>query len=121
MRIRMAALAAFLFWPVASFAQQPADIFAGRLTPLGYCQLTSIAASTQLSACTGGIPAGAKIADIIVEAQAIRYRSDGTAPTTTVGMPLAVGANKTFTLSDLSQIRVIAQTAGAIVNVEFYK
>src|SRR5882672_6430716 len=59
--------------------------------PLGYCQLTSLAAATKLSACSGGIPAGATSALISVEGAAIRYRDDGTAPTTTVGMPIAIG------------------------------
>lgn len=123
MRVRSAVAAMLLLCaaPAAVAQEQPVSVFSGRLRPsLGYCQLTSIAASTQLSACAGGIPSGAGVADIIVEAQAIRYRTDGSAPTTTVGMPLAVGTEKIFALTDLSQIRVIAQTAGAIVNIEFF-
>ena len=104
-----------------AFAQQaPVSIFAGKVTPLGYCQLTSLAASTQLSACTGGIPTGASVADIIVEAQAVRYRDDGTAPTATVGMPLVVGAEKIFVETDLTALRFIESTAGAILSISFY-
>lgn len=90
------------------------------LTALGYCQIASIDASTALSACAGGVPTGANFAVIQPEAQAIRYRDDGTAPTTTVGYPVAVGAS--FTRSgNLSNVRVISATSGAKLNVLFYR
>lgn len=90
------------------------------LIPLGYCQLTSVDTSTLISTCSGGIPAGANTAYIGAEAQAIRYRDDGTAPTTTVGMPLASGAAILYA-GTLSKVRVISQTAGAKVNILFYR
>ena len=90
-----------------------------RYTPLGYCQLTSIDSSTLLSSCTD-FPASATRAVIIPEAQAIRYRDDGTAPTTTVGFPVAVGVTVDYT-GALSKVRVIGQTSGAKLNVLFYK
>lgn len=89
-------------------------------TPLGYCQLTSMAASTALSTCAGGVPAGATLAQLCAEAQAVRYRDDGTAPTATVGMPAAAGSCFSYTGS-LSAIRFIQATAGAILNVSFYR
>ena len=90
------------------------------LAALGYCQLTSIDTAAALSACAGGIPSGANFAVIQPEAQAIRYRDDGTAPSATVGFPVAVGAS--FTRSgDLAKIRVISATAGAKLNVLFYR
>lgn len=91
-----------------------------QLVPLGYCQLTSVDASTLVSSCSGGIPAGATTALIVAEAQAIRYRDDGVAPTATVGMPLAVGVTILYP-GTLGAVRVISQTAGAKVNVLFYK
>lgn len=90
------------------------------LVPLGYCQLTSVDTSTLISSCSGGIPAGATSALIVAEAQAIRYRDDGVAPSATVGMPLAVGATILYP-GTLSAVRVISQTAGAKVNILFYK
>lgn len=90
------------------------------LIPLGYCQLTSIDAATALSACPGGIPAGATLAFVQPEAQAIRYRDDGTAPTTTAGFPLAVGASLLYA-GTLSKVRVISQTSGAKLDVLFYR
>ncbi len=101
--------------------QQPVLIYSGQVTPLGYCQLTSIDASTLLSACSGGVPSGATVADVMVEAQAVRYRDDGTAPTATVGMPLAVGGEKIFVLNNLTALRFISQTAGAHLSIAFYK
>lgn len=90
------------------------------LAALGYCQLSSIDASTALSSCSGGVPAGANFAVMQPEAQAIRYRDDGTAPTSSVGFPVAVGAS--FTRSgNLSNVRVISATSGAKLNVLFYK
>lgn len=81
---------------------------------LGYQQITSMASSTALT-----VPAGATLAVIVPEGQAVRWRDDGTAPTASVGMPIAVG----FTLSydgDLKNIRFIQQTSGGILNVSYY-
>lgn len=116
----LAALFCLLALPVWAGPQQPVDVYAGPVNPLGYCQLTSLASSTQLSACPGGIPAGAHVADIIVESQAVRYRDDGTAPTSTVGMPLAISTDKVFTLNDLSALRFIEQAASAKLSISFY-
>jgi hypothetical protein len=90
------------------------------MTPLGYCQLTSIDSSTLISSCSGGIPAGATMAYVQPEAQAVRWRDDGTAPSATVGMPLAVGSALLY-VGTLPALRVISQTAGAKLNVTFYK
>lgn len=122
MRLIVAALAALIFLAALPALAQapPVAIFSGKVKPLGYCQITNLVASTQLSACTGGIPTGATTADIIVEAQAIRYRTDGGTPTAAIGQPLAIGTEKIFVLTDLTALRIIAQTVGAIVNVEFF-
>ena len=83
--------------------------------PLGYQQITSLTTSTGLSP-----PDNASIAEIIVEAQGIRYRDDGVAPTASVGMPVAAGNAFQYS-GDLSAIRFIQQTSGAILNVSYYK
>lgn len=90
-----------------------------RYAPLGYCQLTSIDTSTLLSSCSN-FPATATHAVMVPEAQAIRYRDDGTAPSATVGQPVAVGVSVDYT-GALSKVRVIAQVSGAKLNVLFYK
>lgn len=68
-------------------------------------------------------PAGTQWCNITTEAQAIRYRTDAVAPTTSVGMPLAVGATVTLRLSlaALTATRFIAQTATAVIDVDCYK
>lgn len=90
------------------------------LVPLGYCQLTSIDAAVGLASCSGGIPAGASYAIVTAEAQAVRWRDDAVNPTTTVGMPVAVGA-PFFYSGTLSKFRVISQTAGGKLDVSFYR
>lgn len=91
-----------------------------RLTPLGYCQLTGMSASTALSTCAGGLPATATVAQLCADTQAVRYRDDGTAPTASIGMPIAAGACLAYSGS-LSAIRFIQSTSGAILNVSFYR
>lgn len=92
-----------------------------RYVPLGYCQLTSLASATALSACSGGIPTGATMFDLICETQAIRYRDDNVAPTATIGQPLAVGVLLNKYSGTLSQVQLIQQTASATCDILFYR
>ncbi|WP_186126361.1 hypothetical protein [Burkholderia gladioli] len=84
------------------------------LTPKGYQQVTSTGTAFALAP-----PAGSRIALIQAEAQALRWRDDGTAPTTTVGM-LLNAPNSVEYDGNLSALRFIAATAGAILNVTYY-
>ena len=81
---------------------------------LGYQQITSLSASTALT-----VPSGATLAVVIPEAYAVRWRDDGTAPTGSVGMPLAIGTTLSYD-GDLSRIRFIEQAASAKLNVSYY-
>lgn len=81
---------------------------------LGYQQITSLSASTALT-----VPTGATMALIVPESQAVRWRDDGTAPTASVGMPVAVGESLNYD-GDLSRIRFIQQAASATLNVSYY-
>jgi hypothetical protein len=89
-----------------------------RPTPCGYQQInvTSLSSLAIPAACKSS----ATMAVITAEAQAVRYRDDGVAPTTTVGMPLAVGAQIQY-LGTISALQFIAQTSGGIVNVLYYR
>ncbi len=93
------------------------------LQALGYGQLTC-SASTLLSSIsvggTAGIPRGATQALIQCTGAAVRWRDDGTAPTTTTGNSLAVGATMIFT-GDLYALRFIQVASTAVVDVSFYK
>lgn len=84
-------------------------------TPLGYQQITSLVSDASLT-----VPTGATVAFITPEVQAVRYRDDGTGPTATVGMPLAVGSQLVYS-GNLAAIQFIAQTAGAILNISYYR
>lgn len=86
---------------------------------LGYCRL-SVTTAVLISTCSGGIPAEATFAYISTETAAIRWRDDGTAPTTAIGNPLATGTVLTF-MSNLATLQIIAQTGTATVNVAFYR
>lgn len=89
-----------------------------RRVPCGYQQVTvtTVQFLTVPAACNGA-PA---LAIITAEAQAVRYRDDGVAPTATVGMPLAVGVAVEYQ-GTISALQFIAQTSGGIVNVLFYR
>jgi len=81
---------------------------------LGYQQITSLSASTALT-----VPTGATMALITPESQAVRWRDDGVAPTSSVGMPVAVGESLNYD-GDLSRIRFIQQAASATLNISYY-
>jgi hypothetical protein len=85
-----------------------------RFVPVGYQQLTV----TTLESLT--VPPGATCAMIVPEAQAVRWRDDGIAPTASIGMPLAVGALLEYG-GRLSALQFIAQTSGGIINVSYYR
>jgi hypothetical protein len=88
-----------------------------RFAPVGYQQITV----TTLATLT--VPPGATCAVITAEAQAVRYRDDGVAPTSGaggVGMPLAVGVPLEYG-GNLSALQFIAQVAGGIINVLYYR
>ena len=89
-----------------------------RMVPLGYQQISSPAAATSLT-----VPSGATIAVITVETQAVRYRDDGVAPTAAIGVPLAVtGSESAFVYTgSLSAIQFIQQTAGAVIDIAYYR
>jgi hypothetical protein len=89
---------------------------------MGYQQITSLSASTGLTVPTCD-PNGAKtqptLAVIIADTQGVRWRDDGTAPTASIGMPLAVGVPLAYD-GDLNKIRFIEQNASAVLNVSYY-
>ncbi len=83
----------------------------------GYQQVTSLSASAALT-----VPANASWAMIECEAQQVRWRDDGTAPTSTVGMLMNVGDILTYdgTVVALTALRFIEVAASAKLNVSYY-
>lgn len=91
-------------------------------TRLGYQQITSLSSSTALTVPVvdvNGLSCKPTMALITPEGQAVRWRDDGTAPTASVGMPLAAGVTLQYD-GDLTQIRFIEQLGGAKLNVTYY-
>jgi hypothetical protein len=89
---------------------------------MGYQQITSLGTATKLNVPQkdlSGLAGTPRIAIITPEAQAVRWRDDGVAPTATVGMPLAAGVTLQYD-GDLSQIQFIEQTSGAKLNITYY-
>lgn len=88
-----------------------------RLAPLigSYQQLTVSSTAVSLT-----VPAGAEIAVLHVETDDIRYRDDGTAPTSTIGM--RVEQDTTFLACGLalSRLQMIRVTTDATVGVSYY-
>lgn len=88
----------------------------GYLEPAGYTQVTSLSSAVGL----GTIPPGTKVALIQPETKDIRWRDDGTNPTTTTGMILV--ANDTLLYSGtMSAFKMIEVAATGKVNITFYK
>lgn len=81
---------------------------------VGYQQITSLSAATALT-----VPNGATSALIIAETQAVRWRDDGTNPTSGVGMLLPTGTLFEFG-GNLSAVKFIEATSGALINVTYY-
>lgn len=91
-------------------------------TRLGYQQITSLSTATGLTVPQkdlNGLACKPSIAIITAETQAVRWRDDDTAPTASVGMPLAAGATLQYD-GDLAKIQFIEQSASAKINVTYY-
>ena len=95
---------------------------------LGYAQTTLSTSAVQVSSLTfgqaggPGYPTNTRLLMIQPEKQGVRWRDDGIAPTTTVGYPIPVGAEfrYTGTAAGLSNLQIIGQATGAVVNVTAY-
>lgn len=93
-----------------------------RYAPRGYTQIALLTTAHNIfeGMPDGVVPADADYAEIKVSGQAVRWRDDGTDPTTSVGIPQAVNDVVEYT-GDLSAIRFIGAVTGAVLDVSFYK
>lgn len=81
---------------------------------LGYQQVTDLTAAVGLT-----VPAGADLALLQVTGQNVRWRDDGTNPTTTVGMVLTAAGDPYPYSGDLTKIKFIEVSASAVLNVTY--
>lgn len=91
-------------------------------TCFGYQQITSLSAAAGLTipaVTPEGLNGKPVFALVIAEGAPVRWRDDNTAPTASVGMPLAVGVPLQYD-GDLSKIRFIEQSASAKLNISYY-
>ena len=91
-------------------------------TCMGYQQITSLSAAASLTVpvtTPNGLNAKPVFALIVCESQAVRWRDDKTAPTASIGMPLAIGVPLQYD-GDLINIQFIEQVAGAKLNISYY-
>lgn len=88
----------------------------GYLGQNGFVQQTGFSAATGLA----NIPAKSQFAVIQCESKDVRWRDDGTDPTTTVGMVLTAGSTLIYT-ANFSNIKFIEVASGAKLNISYYK
>ena len=96
-----------------------ARVLAGKYRPLGYQQITSLSSATGLTVPTSATIGNPVLALISCEDQNVRWRDDGTNPTTTVGMLLTAGSELAYS-GDLGAIKFIEVTASAELNISYY-
>lgn len=88
----------------------------GYMEPAGYVQITNVSSAVGL----GTIPDGVTLVMIQPESQNIRWRDDGTNPTTSVG-GIVVANDILFYSGPMSAFKMIEVSATAKVNLTFYK
>lgn len=80
----------------------------------GFEQITGLNVVKKLT-----VPTGARMCRIEAATQAVRWRDDGTAPSTTVGMTIAAGGFIEYD-GELTRIQFIEAAASAVLNVSYY-
>ena len=83
----------------------------------GFQQVTSLSAAAKLT-----VPDGASFALIQCTTQNVRWRADGTAPTTTVGMQMLATSNSEMFRGHemLEALQFIEETGSAVLNVHYF-
>lgn len=89
--------------------------------PLGYQQLTLTGTAQKLTLPT--LPAGFLVGYVVIQCEgttsSARWRDDGTAPTSSVGMILSTGQELDYS-GDMTMIQFITSTGSPILDISFY-
>ena len=89
---------------------------------IGYQQITDLSSAAGLTVPTidkNGNKQQPTFALIIAETKDVRWRDDGTNPSSTVGMPLTAGVPLQYD-GDLTRIKFIETAASAKLNISYY-
>ena len=89
---------------------------AKHLRIIGYQQITNLSAAVGLTPASGQV----NYAAFDVEGASVRYRADGTDPTSSVGGRM-LRDGQYYEDGDLGKLRFIEETAGAILNITYYR
>jgi len=84
------------------------------LIPKGYEQIADVSSAKGLT-----VPAGATMALIQAVTQNVRWRDDGTSPTSSVGMKISAGEEFWYT-GNVDAIEFIEEVASAELNISYY-
>ena len=85
--------------------------------PLGYQQLSTTLTSAQP---LPNIPTGARGVLLTVSVANVRWRDDGTAPTSTTGMLLTTTDEPFYYEGNLSKLQFIETATGALLDISYY-
>lgn len=97
-------------------------IVSGPATGLAGTYVVDTACTSSAQALTAsGIPTGANTILMQGEVANVRWRDDGGAPTTAIGMILVFGGNPILYNGTLPNLRFIAATGSPLVDVGFYR
>lgn len=91
-------------------------------TCMGYQQIADLSSAVGLTVpvlAPDGSNQKPTFALIICETQGVRWRDDGTSPSSSVGMTLAAGVPLQYD-GDLNRIKFIQQAASAKLNISYY-
>jgi hypothetical protein len=87
--------------------------------PAGYGQDADFATASALPDLATALTNKARAALIQAEGDSLRWRDDGTDPTTSVGMLLSVGESFLY-VGDLNTIKIIESSTSSVINVSYY-
>ena len=87
---------------------------AQRYRPLGFQQLTGMTSAGALT-----VPAGAVVAVMSADTAGVRFRDDGTVPTSAIGVLIPAGTVFEYS-GNLAALSVIQAAGSAVLNVSYY-
>jgi hypothetical protein len=92
----------------------------GTVGGAGTYQLSATNTANSNSLTSGGVPPGATLAFLTAETANIRWRDDGVAPTSSVGMLFGSSTDMLYG-GTLANIQFIGATGSPVLDVAFYK